>query len=195
MKVRISHLAVGLLAVLALGPLSTARAQTIITIGSGLAHDCFLHAKAGNQLIEGVSICDRALEHDVLSKKDRAGTYDNRGVMLDMLGRTERAAEDFNMAITLDPALGDPYVNLGAMLIKKGQHEAALEQINKGMDLGMGFPHIGYYDRAVAEQMLGRYKEAYYDYKKVLELEPNFAMASERLKDFVVTRVPANARS
>jgi hypothetical protein len=43
--------------------------------------------------------------------------------------------------------------------------------------------------------MLGRYKEAYYDYKKVLELEPNFAMASERLKDFVVTRVPAKKES
>jgi tetratricopeptide (TPR) repeat protein len=91
--------------------------------------------------------------------------------------------------------LGDPYVNLGAMLIKKGQYAEALVQINKGIDLGMAFPHIGYYDRAVAEQMLGRYKEAYYDYKKVLELEPNFAMASERLKDFTVTRVPANSQT
>ena len=79
----------------------------------------------------------------------------------------------FNAAIAMDPSLGDPYVNLGAMLIKKGQHEDALVQINKGIDLGMAFPHIGYYDRAVAEQMLGRFKEAYYDYKKVLELEPN----------------------
>ena len=191
MKVRILYLAI-----LALGlGAPSAQAQTVLTIGSGLAHDCFLRAKAGTQLREGVEVCNLALDHDVLSRKDRAGTYDNRGVMLDMLGRTEEAAADFNMAITLDPTLGDPYVNLGAMLIKKGQHQAALDQINKGMDLGMGFPHIGYYDRAVAEQMLGRYKEAYYDYKKVLELEPNFVMASERLKDFVVTRTPAKAPS
>ena len=33
------------------------------------------------------------------------------------------------------------------------------------------------------------------DYKKVLELEPNFAMAEERLKDFVVTRVPAKSQT
>jgi hypothetical protein len=59
----------------------------------------------------------------------------------------------------------------------------------------MAFPHIGYYDRAVAEQLLGRYKEAYYDYKKVLELEPSFAIASERLKDFTVIRVPAKSQS
>src|SRR6185437_11216598 len=61
---------------------------------------------------------------------------------------------------------------------------------NKGIELGVSFPHIGYYDRAVAYQLLGRYKEAYYDYKKVLEIEPNFTQASDRLKDFVVTRVP-----
>ena len=124
-----------------------------------------------------------------------AATYDNRGVMLDQLGHVERAAADFNKAIEIQPDLGDPYVNLGAMLIKKKEYAAALDQINKGMDLGMSFPHLGYYNRAITEQMLGRYKEAYYDYKKVLELEPNFIMASERVKDFVVTRTPANAPS
>jgi tetratricopeptide (TPR) repeat protein len=172
---------------------TAAQAQTVVTVGTGLAHDCFMHAKVGTQLRDGVTLCSAALKQDILSRRDRAGTFDNRGVMLDQLGETEKAAEDFNAAIALYPDLGDPYVNLGAMLIKKGQHEAALVQINKGMDLGMGFPHIGYYDRAVAEQMLGRYKEAYYDYKKCLELEPNFAMAGERLKDFVVTRVPAKS--
>jgi len=167
----------------------------VISVGTGQAHQCFIYAKSGTNLLQGVVTCTGALDRDVLSKKDRAGTFDNRGVVLDLLGRTQQAADDFNMAITLDPTLGDPYVNLGAMLIKKAQYEEALVQINKGIDMGMAFPHIGYYDRAVAEQMLGRYKEAYYDYKKVLELEPNFAMASERLKDFTVTRVPAKSQS
>lgn len=168
---------------------ASAQAQTTITVGAGKAHDCFIHAKTGNQLREGVAICTAALEQDLLVRKDRAGTYDNRGVILDMLGRTDEAKADFNMAISLDPTLGDPYVNLGAILIKKGRHEEALVQINKGIELGVAYAHIGYYDRAVALQMLGRFKEAYYDYKKVLELEPNFKMASERLKDFTVTRI------
>jgi tetratricopeptide (TPR) repeat protein len=174
---------------------ATVQAQTVLTVGSGLGHDCFVHAKTGNNLREGVVICNQALDHDVLTKKDRAGTYDNRGVILDMLGRTEEAAADFNQSIALDSTLGDPYVNLGAMLIKKGQHEEALNHINKGIDLGMAFIHIGYYDRAVAEQMLGRFKEAYYDYKKALELEPDFKMASDRLKDFTVTTVRTRAPS
>jgi tetratricopeptide (TPR) repeat protein len=170
---------------------ANAQAQVVLTIGNGRAHDCFIHAKTGDQPRLGVSVCNQALLYDTLNKQDRAGTYDNRGVLLDVLGRTQEARNDFNMAIQLDPSLGDPYVNLGAMLIKEGRHEEALTQINKGIDLGVAFAHIGYYNRAVAEQMLGRYKEAYYDYKKVLEIEPDFKMASERLKDFTVTRTAA----
>ena len=170
---------------------TAAQAQTIVTIGSGRAHDCFIHAKTGDRLREGVTTCNAALTYDPLDKKDRAGTYDNRGILFDMLGRTEEAAADFHAAIALDPGLGDAYVNLGAVMIKRGQHAEAIDNINKGIGLGMSFLHIGYYDRAVAEQMLGRYKEAYYDYKKVLEIEPDFKMASERLKDFTVTRTPA----
>jgi len=199
MKVFPQKSALALSAVLAASLLGTvidgAWAQTVITVGSGRAHDCFLRAKSGMAPRESVELCSTALQIEPLSRKDRAGTYDNRGVILDVLGRSDEAAKDFHDAIALNPELGDAYVNLGSMLIKRGEHQAALEQINTGINLGMSFPHIGYYDRAVAEQMLGRYKEAYYDYKKVLELEPNFIMASERLKDFVVTRVPANAPS
>src|SRR5207253_1642341 len=102
----LTFLAAGLVA-------APAQAQVILTVGSGQAHECFLHAKAGNDLLGGLALCTGALERDPLAKHDRAGTYDNRGVILDMLGRTEKAADDFNAAIAMDPTLGDPYVNLG----------------------------------------------------------------------------------
>jgi tetratricopeptide (TPR) repeat protein len=168
------------------------QAQVVITLGSGLAHDCFIEAKTGMNPRHGVAVCNAAIERDVLSRKDRAGTFDNRGVIHDMLGDTDLAYADFHAAMELEPSLGDSYVNLGSMLIKKRQYQEALDLINKGLDLGMSFTHIGYYDRALAEEMLGRYKEAYYDYKKVLEIEPNFIHATDRLKDFIVTRTPAN---
>jgi tetratricopeptide (TPR) repeat protein len=183
-------LGAALLAAAALVP-KAAHSQTIVTLGKGYAHDCFLYAKAGVDPYDGVEVCNQALDHEPLTIKDRAATFDNRGVMLDQLGRVEKAADDFHQALALDPKLGDPYVNLGSVLIKQKHYDEALESINKGIELGMSFPHIGYYDRAVAYQLLGRYKEAYYDYKKTLELEPNFTQASERLKDFVVTRTPA----
>jgi len=172
-----------------------AQAQTIVSMGKGLAHDCFAYAKAGVDPYDGVQICNQSIDNEPLTIKDRAATYDNRGVMLDQLGRIEKASQDFQQSMALDPKLGDPYVNLGSVLIKQKRYDEALESINKGLALGMSFPHIGYYDRAVAYQLLGRFKEAYYDYKKTLELEPNFTQASDRLKDFVVTRVPAKAPS
>ena len=171
--------------------LAPAQAQTIVTMGKGYAHDCFAYAKAGVDPYDGISVCNQSIENEALTIKDRAATFDNRGVMLDQLGRIEKASEDFRQSMALDPKLGDPYVNLGSVLIKQKRYDEALESINKGIDLGMSFPHIGYYDRAVAYQLLGRFKEAYYDYKKTLELEPNFTLASERQKDFVVTRAPA----
>ncbi len=173
----------------------SAQAQTIVSMGKGYAHDCFTYAKAGTDAYDGVEVCNQAIAHEPLSVKDRAATFDNRGVLLDLLGRTEKAAADFRQAMALDASLGDPYVNLGSMLIKEKNYDEALNQINKGIELGVSFPQYGYYDRAVAYQLLGRYKEAYYDYKKVLEIDPSFAQASERLKDFIVTRVPAQKQS
>jgi tetratricopeptide (TPR) repeat protein len=73
--------------------------------------------------------------------------------------------------------MGDAYVNLGSMMIKKRQFPEALDQINKGLALGMSLPHVGYYDRTLAHQALGQFKEAYFDYKKALELEPTFQQA------------------
>jgi len=172
---------------LAFGP---AGAQTVVSMGRGYAHDCFIYAKAGTDPADGVAVCDQALKEELLIPKDKAATFDNRGVMLDRLGRTEKAAADFHMAIALNESQGDPYVNLGSMLIKERRYGEALDQINKGLALGMSYPQIGYYDRALAEEMTGQYKDAYYDFKKVLEIEPGYAPATERLKDFIVVTKP-----
>ncbi|HUE65978.1 MAG TPA: hypothetical protein VMO78_16525 [Rhizomicrobium sp.] len=192
MKVHPILLIASLTMLLASGP---AGAQTIVTLGKGYAHDCFVYAKAGTDPFDGVDVCNQALKDEVLTTRDRAATYDNRGVMLDLLGKTEKAADDFHMASALNESLGDPHVNLGSMMIKERRYAEALAEINKGLQLGMSFPHIGYYDRAIAEEMSGSYKEAYYDFKKVLEIEPNYAPANERLKDFIVTTVPAKSPS
>ncbi len=170
-----------------------AAAQTVVSRGFGLAHDCYIYARMGRSPRDGIDACNEALKREPLDTKDQAATHDNRGVMLDALGKSAEAQHDFQTAVMLKPDLGDAYVNLGSMLIKKRQYPEALDNINKGLALGMGFPHIGYYDRAVAEEMMGRYKESYYDYKKALELEPGYTQASERLKDFTVTTVPAKS--
>lgn len=174
---------------------SPAGAQTIVSVGTGHAHDCFSYAKAGTDPFDGVSVCDIALKQDALTTQDRAATYDNRGVLLDQLGRGEKAASDFQTAISLNEKLGDAHVNLGSVLIKQRRYPDALVEINKGLDLGMSFPYVGYYDRAIAEELTGQFKESYFDFKKVLELVPDYGPATERLKDFTVITTPAKNAS
>lgn len=169
-----------------------AQAQVVVSQGAGPSQDCYRHARFGFNPTEGLEACTIALTQ-ALSRSDRAATYDNRGVILNRTGRFDAAAADFGRASALQPELGDPYINIGSVLIRQKSYEEALAQIDKGMQLGASFPHIGYYDRALALELLGRYKEAYTDYKKALEIEPDFTLASERLKDFTVTTIPAKA--
>lgn len=126
MEVHSSFIAAAMMLALAL----PASAQIIVSTSNGLAHDCFVFAKAGIRAREGVQICNMALKNDPLNIRDRAATYGNRGVLLNLADEVEKAEADFKTAIRLDAKLGDPYVNLGSMLIRKKQFDEAIAQIN-----------------------------------------------------------------
>jgi tetratricopeptide (TPR) repeat protein len=161
-------------------------AQILVSIGNSRARSCYLGAKNGFASNDLIKLCSSSLEEENLSPKDRAATYDNRGILENSLGRLDQALASFNAAIAIDASLGDAYVNRGTVLIRQKKYEDALAEIDKGIGLGMAFLHIGYYNRAVAEELLGRYRDAYYDYTRTLEIEPNFGAARERLKFFRV---------
>jgi tetratricopeptide (TPR) repeat protein len=167
---------------------TAASAQILVSIGNSRARSCYLAAKNGFASDDLIKLCSSSLDEENLSPKDRAATYDNRGIIENRLGRLDNALSSYAAAITIDASLGDAYVNRGLVLIRQKKYEDALAEINKGIGLGMAFLHIGYYNRAVAEELLGRYRDAYYDYMHTLELEPGFTAAQERVKLFRVIR-------
>jgi tetratricopeptide (TPR) repeat protein len=156
-----------------------------------MAHDCFIAAKAGNDPRGAIAICNMALAEEALDARSRAGTYVNRAVMKMALGRVDDAMTDYNSGLALYPGLGDGYVDRGAALIKLKRYDDAMTDINKGIALGQSYEQIGYYNRGVAEFYLGQITESYHDFKKALEIAPDFTLASDQLKNFVVTRKPA----
>jgi tetratricopeptide (TPR) repeat protein len=171
------------------------RADALVTvIGNGLAHDCFLIAKAGNDAVKGIATCDEALAEAALDPGQRAGTYINRAVMKVALGHVDDAMHDYNDGLAIKPDLGDGYVDRGAALIIYKRYDDAMTDINRGIALGLSYEHVGYYDRAVAEFYLGRIADSYHDYKKALEIAPDFQPAAEQLKNFVVTTGPAQPK-
>lgn len=170
----------------------TAPAHALVTVvGAGLAHDCFIAAKVGTDPRRGIAVCDEALVEQALDAHSRAGTYVNRAVMKMALGRVNDAMADYNSGLTLYPALGDGYVDRGAALIALKRYDEAMIDINKGIGLGQSYEQIGYYNRGVAEFYLGQVTQSYHDFKKALEIAPDFTPAREQLKNFVVTRKPS----
>jgi tetratricopeptide (TPR) repeat protein len=176
--------------------LLSAPAQALVAVvGAGMAHDCFIAAKAGVDLRGGVATCTMALTEETLDARSRAGTYVNRAVMKVALGHLDDAMSDYNSGLSIDPNLGDGYVDRGAALISLKRYDDAIADINKGIGLGQSYEQVGYYNRGVAEFFVGRIPESYRDFKKALEIAPEFTLASEQLKNFVVTRkaVPASS--
>ena len=52
--------------------------------------------------------------------------------------------------------------------------------------------HLAYYNRGLAREKLNDPKGAYADYKKALELQPDFTLAADQLKRFTVNGQPVS---
>ena len=186
---RSSALAVSAAACLLVGAVSAGAA--VLVVGTQKGHQCFLAAKLGVDVRGGIKLCEEALRDGGLDSKDVAATHVNRGVLYDMVQRYDEAFDDFNHSVRINPAIGDGYLNRGVALIRLKRLDEAMADIQKGIDLGVSQPEIGFYDRAVAYEQMGKIKEAYYDYKRSQEALPGgYAPATEALKRFVVTRTP-----
>ena len=177
--------------------LTTAAASAlVIVVGSTKGQECFVAARQSPDLTRlaqdaAIKVCNEALSDGNMASHDIVGTYVNRGVLYAAQGRQQEAMNDYQHGIRLSPDLGDAYVDRGAALIFLKQYDDAIVDINKGINLGLSYPHVGYYNRAVAEFLKGQYKESYFDYKRALEINPYFKQAEDQLKNFVVTKVPA----
>jgi len=169
--------------------LGSAAHATVSVIGDGPARICFQLATYEKADETALKVCKDALDGD-LSKRDRAATLINRGVIEMGLGRMQAAQDDFDKGIAMMPEMGEGYLNRGAAFIGQKRFTEALEDLNKGLALGVSRPEIGYYDRAIANEALGNVKAAYDDYRKALAIEPRFERAREQLTRFKVVDKP-----
>jgi tetratricopeptide (TPR) repeat protein len=185
---RSNHL-IGLSTVAAalLGVISSAN-SAVTVIGNGLGANCFQAAEFGADAKAGIETCTAALDQTALTISDRAATYINRGILRARTGDTTGALADYNQGLGVDGKLGEGYVDRGAVYIVLERYGDALKDIDQGLAIGANKPHIAYYDRAIVDEAMGNIRGAYLDYKKALELQPDFALASEQLTRFKVIR-------
>lgn len=163
----------------------TADASTQV-IGGGAAKDCSNAAISGRKDTASLTACTLALETETLSFRDRARTYVNRGVLRMRQQNYDGAVSDFNDASRIDPALGEAFVNRGAVFVGTRRYGEGLSQIDQGLALGVQDPEKAYYNRAIANESLGDVTAAYRDYAKAAELAPTWDAPKTELARFSV---------
>ncbi|MDQ2860111.1 MAG: hypothetical protein M3T55_05160 [Pseudomonadota bacterium] len=171
-------------ALAAAGPAGAA----VMVFGGGLAEDCSHAALAGKSDPGSILTCSLALGNKELDKADRAGTLINRGVMKLRRLAFEAARTDFDASIALTPTIGEAWVNLGAVSVGEAHYQAALDDLDKAIALGVKEPEKAYFNRALAYEGLDDEKSAYLDYQQALALKPDWALPKHELLRFTVTR-------
>lgn len=164
---------------------ATAPAATTV-LGNGLAGFCSQYAKAGEDSEEALTVCNIALETESMRKRDRAGTYVNRGVIKMRRQQYASARQDFDRAVRLQPDMGEAYVNRGGALVGEKRYMEALLEIDRGLALGPEEPEKAYYNRGLANEGLADLKAAYFDYKRAMELKPEWEIPQRELRRFTV---------
>jgi tetratricopeptide (TPR) repeat protein len=175
----------GLCAVAVLAGASSAGASSLI-IGNGEAKECSDAALSGKSDSHAIMACTTALELETLNFRDRARTFVNRGVLHLRQRQFEAARADFDQASSLDPNLGEAYVNRGATFVGEARFKEGVEQIDKGLSLGVKDPEKAFYNRGLADEALGDLKAAYRDYSRAAELKPDWPAPKSELARFTV---------
>lgn len=184
---------IGILAVAAtLGLASEARAAVSV-MGGGFAEACAHAAKSGSVTAKTIDICTAALDGEMLSPRDRAGTYVNRGIIKLRARDYEAAIGDFNTAIRYKSDLAEAYVNRGAARIGTKHYSESVADLTQALDLTVQEPEKAYYNRAVAYEWMDNEKAAYFDYEKAIQLAPDWQLPREQLTRFTVSHVDFKA--
>lgn len=157
-----------------------------LVIGQTAAAACYKAAEAQNYSRSAWRTCTEALDED-MSRRDRAATHINRGIVAAGGGRIDDALTDYQTAIRMRPEIGEGYANRGAVFRTQKRFDAALADFDKALSLGVKEPHLVHFNRAVVLEQTGRVKEAYFDYKKASELAPDWDMPRRELERFTVT--------
>jgi tetratricopeptide (TPR) repeat protein len=170
---------------------SAASAAVTILGGSTAGRDCYVAAELKRETRSSLDVCTRALEADAITRRDRAATLVNRGIIHMQARDIESAVTDYRAAIAIEPDLAEAHVNLGiALLHRGGQDQAAIDTLTRALEMKPARPEVAFYSRAVAHEMVGNVREAFEDYSAAAAAAPDWKEPAEQLKRFSVERKP-----
>jgi protein O-mannosyl-transferase len=100
--------------------------------------------------------------------------YDNRGIAFAKLGQLDRALDDYNTAIALDPSSTDAYNNRGLSLDEMGLREKARADFEKAIALNPR-NYLAYNNLGVSYGKDGLYQRSIDYFLKAISIHPQYA--------------------
>ncbi len=129
------------------------------------------------ELEEAVRLYKRSLDHHPTAE---AHTF--LGWTYSFMGKLDEAIAECHRAIEMDPEFGNPYNDIGAELIEKGQFDEAIPWFERAMQArryeSPAFPHLNL-GRVFERKRL--WDKAIDAYKQALTLNPDYALAKRAL--------------
>ncbi len=169
-------------ALLAAAPASA----TDITIGTSLAHACYLSSFDSSPGPFAMRECDRALEDELLTDDDRVATIVNRGIVKMSVGDFRGADYDFDTAIRMKPDEPEALLNKGLLRLRQNRLEEAIGYFDRSIDAKTLRPALAHYVRAISQEQLGNVRGAYADLIRARDLDPKWSLPAEELTRYHV---------
>src|ERR1017187_5838324 len=116
--------------------------------------------------------CTAVIQAGKLKGKRLAFTFSNRGVAYYERGEYDRAIQDFEQAIALNPKYALAFNNRCAAYHDKGEYDRAIQDCNQAIKLNPN--HAGaYYNRSLAKKQKGDQAGAEADLAAARKINPN----------------------
>ena len=123
------------------------------------------------------------LFQESLEIQPTAEAYTYLGWTYSHMGDNQRAIDEAEKAILVDPDFGNPYNDIGVYLMKLEKEDEAIPYLKKAMNAKRyccyQFPHYNLGMIYLQKQMVDKARE---EFKKSLAIDPDYFPASEALK-------------
>lgn len=160
----------------------------VSVIGNSAARSCYLAAETrGAPTSDVLRFCNDAIHREALTDDELVATFVNRGILKARLGDLDEAIADYDAALSRDPDEPEAYLNKGfALLHLSDSGQEAKPLFDTALAKKTRRPELAYYGRAVAHELAGEVRAAYYDYRQASQIDPKWRQPKVELARFRV---------
>jgi tetratricopeptide (TPR) repeat protein len=129
---------------------------------------CFTESVPDNVIVS----CSAIIARPSMDKEELATAFKNRGNAYDDKGEYDRALEDYDRAVTINPLDADAFNSRGTTYIALARYERAISDFDEAIRLNSASPLI-LSNRCFARGVLGQLEQGLADCGEALRLKPN----------------------